>query len=177
MHNLHFVTVEASSGTEACNLATEEIEGFGCENNWYVACGAVSQYNEVHASGEGRYQPTDETIESLNETLIKHIKPVLTAPVKDNLEKMARGDTDFEGYVVYEVKKYIEDLYQQSQSNHNDNKFNLLFDEYYARVYDEFGVTILHNTGKPENSTDFIKDGDFNNEEDRLWVVFIDMHS
>lgn len=164
MHNLHFIKVHANSGEEACKLAEQSILDFGNENNWRTMCGAVSQDNEVYNSGDGRYSPAETeytTIEAINECVSQWIKGSFygeTARLK-----YERGETnimEWDAIELWALSKWAEHLSEAHKFK--DNSFNVLEDTFFSYKYDECGVS--------NNSW-------CSNEDDKLWIVFCDMHS
>jgi len=178
MHNCHFYVVEAASGEDACEMVESSISDWGNENNWRVICGAVSEYNEVFARLEGRYIPEENSnILGLNQEVLDVLVPQLTPALSKKLKEIAAGTLNIELRDMYAVSKYIKSLEAYNDTNTKD--YNLLYDSWKPYEFDEFGVTIGHDREKPANSLDFIKktSTEIDTEADRLWVVFIDMHS
>ena len=184
MHNCHYYVVEAISGADACEHVESTLADWGNEDNWRVMCGAVSEYNEVYSTGNGRYCPEDGcsgpalTIEAMNAEIVESLKPELSPSVAAKLAEIAAGKVIFEdGYELLAVQDYIENLYALNSTNHGS--YHMLYDSWKGYHYDKFGVSVGHGRSKPQNSLDFIKktDQSFDPESERLWVVIIDMHS
>ncbi len=53
MHNLHLVVVNAENAKDAMHNAEMAIFEWGNENNWRTMCGAVSENDEMVATGNG----------------------------------------------------------------------------------------------------------------------------
>jgi len=165
MHNLHFVKVKANSGEDACQEAENLLADFGNENNWRAFCGAVSEDNEVYNSGDGRYQPKDNdytTIDQINECVNKWIKSSFygeTARLK-----FKKGETNLDEWnstELWSLSKYAEQLSEAHP--YKDKPFDFMKDDtFMAYKYDECGLT---------DGTWFTSDGD------KVWIVFVDMHS
>jgi hypothetical protein len=166
MHNLHFIVVRSSSGEEACKQAENEIIDFGTDNNWRTMCGAVSQDNEVYNAGDGRYEPKDtdyQTIEAINNAVGNWTKDSFygeTAKLK--FEKGETNLDEWNAIELYSLSKWANHLSEANSYKHRE--FDILKgDTFYTCQFDECGVT------------DFTYDT--NDEGDKTWVVFCDMHS
>jgi hypothetical protein len=166
MHNLHFILVKAISGEEACKKAENEIIDFGTDNNWRTMCGAVSQDNEVYDAGDGRYEPKDtdyQCIEKINEVVSQWIKDSFygeTAKLK-----FEKGETNLDEWnpiELWSLSKWAKHL--SEAHSYKDREFDILKgDTFYTCQFDECGVTDMTY--------------DTNDEGDKTWVVFCDMHS
>ena len=170
MHNLHLVRVRADSAKEAMIKAEEGLLGWGDENNWRTACGAVSENDEVHSEPLGissRFPPDHlglTSIEKINERCtvwansppygVKGFKAIKRAKFKDLMDNV---NTD--RFNLWEAKKFLEFLYN-TKDVRGRGTVNCLKDEIYPWVFDERGLTS-------------IEDGDTQTR----WIVFIDMHS
>jgi len=166
MHNLHFILVKANSGEEACKKAENEIMDFGTENNWRTMCGAVSQDNEVYNAGDGRYEPKDtdyQSIEAINEVVKEWTKDSFygeTAKIK--FEKGETNLDEWDAIELWSLSKWAKHL--SEAHSYKDREFDILKgDTFYTCQFDECGAT------------DFTYDTD--DEGDKTWVVFCDMHS
>ena len=165
MHNLHFILVKANSGEEACKKAENEIMDFGNENNWRTMCGAVSEDNEIYNAEDGRYRPETDytTIEKINECVSQWIKDSFygeTAKLK--FDKGETNLSEWNGIELWSLSKWAKHL--SEASSYKDREFDILKgDTFYACQFDECGVT------------DFTYDT--NDDGDKTWVVFCDMHS
>jgi hypothetical protein len=164
MHNLHFILVKAISGEEACKKAENEIMDFGTENNWRTMCGAVSQDNEVYNAGDGRYEPKDtdyQSIEAINNAVDKWTKDSFygeTAKIKFD-----KGETNLDEWnpiELWSLSKWAEHL--SEAHSYKERSFNVLEDTFFSYKYDECGVS------------DCIWSGE---DGDKIWIVFVDMHS
>lgn len=169
MHNLHFIRVVAETGEDACSTAETFIEDWGNENNWRTICGAVSQDNEVFDNtdtyGGGRYKPSDTgytSIEKINEVVDNWTKNTFYGQTAKELIENGKSITDFTTHELWSLKEYAKHLYavKSFQGDDNDKKFDILVDEFRPFDFDECGVTNY--------------DGD---DEGKIWIVFVDMHS
>jgi hypothetical protein len=165
MHNIHFVKIKANSGEEACRMADNLLIDFGTENNWREMCGAVSEDNEVYNSGEGRYEPKDtnyQSIEKINETVSKWTKSSFfgeTAKLK--FEKGETNLSEWESYELWSLSKLAKHL--SEAHSYRNRPFDCMKDDtFFAYQYDECGLTDLTHSAS---------DGD------KVWFVFVDMHS
>lgn len=166
MHNLHFISIKAISGEEACKKAENEIIDFGTENNWRTMCGAVSQDNEVYNAEDGRYEPKDtdyQSIEKINEVVSQWIKDSFygeTAKLK--FEKGETNLSEWNGIELWSLSKWAKHL--SEAHSYKDREFDILKgDTFYTCQFDECGVTDMTY--------------DTNDDGDKTWVVFCDMHS
>ena len=174
MHNLHFVKVRANSGEDACRMVESEIMNFGNENNWRAFCGAISEDNEVYNDIDGRYIPktTDyTTIEKINECVNEWIKGCWYGKVAE--EKFAKGETDlnqWESYELWSLSKWAEHLSEAQL--YRDRPFDLMKgDTFFAYKYDECGLTnMVYDTYEDDDEA-------MGKTKEKIWVVFVDMHS
>jgi len=163
MHNLHYVRVKANSGEEACQFAESALMDFGNENNWRTMCGAVSQDNEVYNAGDGRYIPMNtnaSVIEAINDQVNGWIKDSFLGKIAE--DKFAKGETnlsEWESHELYSLSKWANHLAEAN--SYKDKSFNVLEDSFFAYQYDELGVS----------------DCTWEGEGDKIWIVFVDMHS
>lgn len=164
MHNLHLVRVKANSGQEACEGVESAIMDFGNENNWRTMCGAVSEDNEVYDAGEGRYRPTENeltTIEKLNEVMNNWLGDTFYgATAKLRFEKGETNLDEWDAHELWSLSKYAEHLSEAHR--YKGKSFNVLEDNFFSYKYDECGLTDLEWS---------VGDGD------KVWIVFVDMHS
>jgi hypothetical protein len=165
MHNLHFVKVKANSGEEACQEVENLLMDFGNENNWRTFCGAVSEDNEVYNAGDGRYQPKDTdyiTIEKINECVNDWIKSTFygeTARLK--FEKGETNLSEWHSHELWSLSKLAEHL--SEAHSFKEKPFDCMKDDcFFSYKYDECGFT---------DCTWSANDGD------KVWFVFVDMHS
>jgi len=165
MHNLHFILVRANSGEEACKQAENEIMDFGTENNWRTMCGAVSEDNEVFNAGDGRYEPKDtdyQSIDKINECVNEWIKSSWygeTARLK--FEKGETNLSEWNEMELWSLSKYAEHLSEAHPFR--ERPFDCMKDDcFFSYKYDECGFTDLTHSAS---------DGD------KIWIVFVDMHS
>ena len=165
MHNLHLVKVKADSGEQACKEVEILIMDFGNENNWRTICGAVSEDNEVFNAGDGRYEPKDtdyQSIDKINEAVNQWIKSSWYGKIAE--DKFAEGNfnlTEWDSHELWSLSKYAEHLSEAHPFR--ENPFDCMKDDcFFSYKYDECGFTDLtHST----------TDGD------KIWFVFVDMHS
>jgi hypothetical protein len=165
MHNLHLIKVKANSGEEACQIAENQIIDFGNENNWRAFCGAISEDNEVYNSGDGRYQPKDtdiNTIEEINQCVNNWMKSTWYSKTAE--EKFERGETNLNEWDSHELWSLSKWAIQLSESHsYRDRPFDCMKgDTFFSYKYDECGLTDCTWSG---------------NDEDKIWFVFCDMHS
>lgn len=163
MHNLHLVVINAESGFDACNRVEAELADWGTENNWRTMCGAVSQDNEVHQEGDGRYGPDDDcnTIEKINAMVSGWVK---SEPwTKSRFDRLMSGE-EMTAIDWWGVRDYAKHMYEKVQ--HTDEDIDVLNGfTYFEFEYNECGVTQLDNGDEPFG------------ENEKKWVVFVDMHS
>jgi hypothetical protein len=166
MHNLHFILVKANSGEEACKQAETEIIDFGTDNNWRTMCGAVSEDNEVYDAGDGRYRPAETdytTIEAINEGVSKWIEGSFygeTARLK--FEKGETNIMEWDAHELWSLSKWAKHL--SEAHSYKGRAFDILKgDTFYGYQFDECGVSDMTY--------------DTNDDGDKTWVVFCDMHS
>jgi hypothetical protein len=165
MNNLHFVKVTANSGEEACQQVENLIMDFGNENNYRTMCGAISEDNEIYNAGEGGYQPKDTdytTIDKINEAVNKWINSSWygeTARLK--FEKGETNLSEWDSHELWSLSKLAEHL--SNAHPFRETPFDFMKDDcFFEYQYDECGFTDLtHSTS----------DGD------KIWIVFVDMHS
>ena len=178
MHNLHLARIRADDGQSACERVECIIEEWGTENNWRVACGAVSEDGEVWDTGCGRFRPSTEeltTIEDINKLLsvivnkppydseecFKKIKRMSTEKLTANTEdRLSEGDNN-EWSILYGAMSYIDWLL--CTRHLRGNPVNVLEDEVFEWRLDTMGLTDLERSSKNQDAT--------------KWIVFIDMHS
>jgi hypothetical protein len=173
MHNLHLVVVRAESGEDACSEAESFLMDWGNENNWRTMCGAVSQDNEVYKASEGRHEPDENTntIAKINKMVRGWFKSYIYSETAKKLLAKGKKVENFNTQELYSLEKYAKFLYEiksikqtkayrRKNGEKVSNQFNVLEDNFYAFSYDECGVT----------QTD-------NDDDGKLWVVFVDMHS
>jgi hypothetical protein len=166
MHNLHFILVRASSGEKACQDAENQIIDFGTDNNWRTMCGAVSEDNEVYDAGDGRYRPHETeytTIEQINQAVKGWLSESFYGATAK--EKLGKGETNLDEWNAVELwslSRYAKHL--SEAHSYKDREFDILKEDvFYAYEYEECGVTNLC----------------YNSEDDgqKIWIVFVDMHS
>ena len=164
MHNLHFITTKAKSPQEACDNVKIMISDFGNENNWRTICGCVSEKNKVYNCNDGRYSPKDTgytTIAKINRVINKWIKhPYYGDKAKKKLAKAKKkiNLSTWDSSLLFSLERLAKHLYEALP--YKDKKFNVLKDCFYSWQLDECGVT-----------------QDENENEGRLYVVFVDIHS
>ena len=165
MHNIHIGLVYAETGKDACYAVETEIESWGSENNWRTICGAVSQDNEKYEHEPGRF-PVDEdcdTIEKIN-AMVEEWKTGGNFYGKDGkelFEKHLAGEK-LTSHEWWQVKEYA--VHMEGVATVPDEKFDVLKKhEFLEWKLDRCGVTNMA-WREPD-------------EGDKLWVVFIDMHS
>lgn len=159
MHNLHLGVVVERTGEDACSSVEYHINDWGNENNWRTICGAVSADNDVYSAGDGRWQPDEDcnTIEKINEMVSRWLQPDQYSKEKLMNCIWGKNESPFDWYAAAQYCK------QQFEVERLGGKeFDVLHDEFYSWKLDENGVT---NFGYSEQN------------EGKIWVVFIDMHS
>lgn len=173
MHNLHFVVVKAETGEEACDIVETQISNWGNENNWRTMCGAVSENNEVYYTTDGRYPPSKDsnTIAKINKKVKGWLKGNYYGGTAKELLAKGKKVECFSQQEAWSLMKYAEYLhelkllkltktYQKKAGKKVSPSFDILSDEFYSWKFDERGVTRI----------------DYENEG-KVWVVFVDMHS
>lgn len=173
MHNLHFVVVKAETGEEACDIVETQISNWGNENNWRTMCGAVSENDEVYNANDGRYPPTkySNTIAKINKNVNRWLKSCYYGETAKELLAKGKKVERFAQHELWSLMKYAEYLHelkcfkltktvQKKNGKKVSSSFDVLSDEFYSWKFDECGVTQIEN----EN-------------EGKIWVVFVDMHS
>lgn len=185
MHNLHFCVVAADSAEAAERAVEAEIENWGDENNWHSICGSVSENDEVHVTGDGRYPPDAETdtIQKINDFMQMRVTDDNWGSAADALAVMARvvkGDMpeNLGGWLV--IKQYAERMFNAQIHSvgrfaPGNRTFDVLTDQYMNGDYDDFGVTNMVAPG-PWDGEDAMELCRLNPERKR-YVVFVDMHS
>lgn len=160
MHNLHLVVVKAENAKDACDTVETELSDWGNENNWRTICGCVSEDNEVYIQGDGRYPPEkDDTIETINKMVTEWVND--TNHYGKQAEEKLKTEPDITKWKpgeLWSLQKYAEKLYNDYSIK--GREFNILEDSYYEYEYDECGVTQITS-----------------DSEDKIYVVFVDMHS
>jgi len=165
MHNLHFILVRASSGEKACQDAENQIIDFGTDNNWRTMCGAVSEDNEVYDAGDGRYRPERDmtTIEAINQAVKGWLSESFYGATAK--EKLGKGETNLDEWNAVELwslSRYANHL--SEAHSYKERPFDIIKgDTFYSYQYDEWGVSDMTY--------------DTNDDGDKTWVVFCDMHS
>jgi hypothetical protein len=165
MHNLHFVKVKANSGEKACKEVENLLYDFGNENNWREFCGAISEDNEVYNSGEGRYQPKDTdiaTIDQINQCVNEWMKSNWYCKTAE--EKFTKGETNLSEWDSHELWSLSKWAIQLSEAHsYKDRPFDCMQgDTFFSYKYDECGITDLTHSA---------------DDGDKAWFVFVDMHS
>ena len=180
MHNLHLIRVTANSPEYACDYAESSLEEYGGENNYYAICGCISEDNEIYDMPQtnGRYTPsttievnpnsvkfaTDTNVtplEQLNKKVMgwMGIDPDFSQKVKSNLEKHWKGE-ELLSSEWYGIEEYVK---SNRNISYTDTKnFDVLSDSFCEFDYAECGVTGI--------SDDAV-------EDEKIYIVFIDMHS
>ena len=165
MHNLHFILVRANSGEQACQDAENQIIDWGNDNNWRTMCGALSEDNEVYDAGDGRYRPheTEYTnIDAINQGVKKWIgESFYGATAKEKLDKGENNLSEWNALELWSLSKHAKHL--SEAYDYKEKEFDILNgNTFYAYCFDECGVTDLTYEGE---------------ESEKIWIVFIDMHS
>jgi len=165
MHNIHFVKVKANSGEEACQVVENLIIDFGTENNWRTMCGAISEDNEIFNSGDGRFEPKDtdyQSIDKINEAVNKWAESSFygeTAKLK--FDKGETNLSEWNEMELWSLSKWAKHLFEAHPFR--EKPFDCMKDDtFFSYQYDECGFTDLTHSAS---------DGD------KVWIVFIDMHS
>ncbi len=177
-HNLHLVVIKSDSAESACDIVENETFDFGDDNNWFTVVGAVSQDDEVHVKeDETSFMENLETIEKIN----AHIRKELASLTNENgysrgrdlLNILIAGNKkieDLDGQDWYSIKEFAHDMSNKFNFEGEDKSttFDVLKgDQYKFGHYDEFGVTQHYS---------MLEDG-ASAEDEKTYVVFIDMHS
>jgi hypothetical protein len=165
MHNIHFVKVKANSGEEACQRVENLLFDFGNENNWRTMCGAVSEDNEIFNSGDGRFQPKEtdyQTIEEISNAVNKWAESSFygeTAKLK--FDKGETNLSEWNQIELWSLSKWAKHLYEAC--SYKDRPFDCMTDDtFFCYQYDECGLTDLTHSA---------------DDGDKVWFVFVDMHS
>lgn len=159
MHNLHLVRTYASTPKEACSLVESYIMDWGNENNWRTITGCVSQDDEPYEHEQGRFSSVhSNSIELINKMVNGWLEP--TSFYKESFERCSKGEE--EPHDWYGAKKHCEHMGQITFWLKLDRPFDVLTDVFFEGVYDELGVSDTYETP---------------NEGDKLFIVFVDMHS
>lgn len=165
MHNLHLIVVNAENGKDACELALDNIETWGDDNNWRSACGAVSEHDDVYRGEEHSW--TSSWIDDDMDTIAKinqRVQQWLTIPDAADHQRLMQRYLDGEtlsAYEWYKIQKFAQFMVARIDALHRDLPFDVLEDSFFEGMYNECGVTNC--------TTD--------DATDPRWVVFIDMHS
>ena len=167
MHNLHFVLINATSGKEACDSVENQIIDWGTENNWRTFCGAVSEDDEVYDGEDGRYRPQETeytTIDKINLAVKEWINQTYYGETAR--QKFDKGETDLTSWNSVELWSLSEYAKHLSEGCRYKNKeFSILqADTFFEYEFSECGVTDLSYSNEKQ-------------EGEKLWVVFLDMHS
>lgn len=184
MHNPHFCVIAADSAEEAEAAVEAELQDWGDENNWRSICGSVSEHDEVHVTGDGRYPPddNDNTIAKLNR-FMQSVVDGQDCPIES--EAMAAMKLVVEGGVPetargwWCIKQYAERMFNMQGNGGGrfakGGKFDILTSQFMDGCYDEIGVTNFVDPG-PRDGEDAIAMREANPLRKR-YVVFVDMHS
>jgi len=181
MHNLHLAVVRAESAQDACNYVENEITEYGNDNNWRTICGSVSEDNEVFINdGDGRYAPDDDsnTIDKINSMVEGWLKGTFYGEQARVKLKESNGNIDLTTWDtadLFSLEEYAKFLYQlksieqgreynRKQGKTVKDTFDVLAEDFFEYKYDQCGVTNFTNN---QDET----------EGDKIYVVFIDMHS
>lgn len=168
MHNLHIGLVYAETGEEACNSVESSIETWGDENNWRTICGAVSEDGNYETE-DGRYPPNVcDTLDKINEMVRKNwmASSFFGQNGKSHIEKFVKEKklNAHEWWEVIQYAKHMESV--ASVEEQGDGDFDIRKKhEFMTWKLSECGVT---NLGAWADECP---------EGEKLWAVFIDMHS
>lgn len=166
MHNLHLILVSAENAEDACDVVESHISDFGNENNWRSICGCVSQDDEVHIINDGRYPPdADDTIEKINKMVVGWLTPYastdkLIIALNDGSKKLS-DITDYMDWL--RLESYADHMQNVALLGKKDSFDILAGDEFKSCEFDEVGVTDITEGERIEGN--------------KLYVVFVDMHS
>ena len=184
MHNPHFCVIAADSAEEAEAAVEVELQDWGDENNWRSICGSVSEHDEVHVTGAGRYPPddTDNTIAKLNRFMQSTVDAVDGLPELEALELMrtvVAGGYPPTPHGWWRIKQYAERMFDMHCNGVGrfaaGGAFDILTNQFMDGCYDEVGVTNMVDPG-PWDGEDAIAMREYNPGRKR-YVVFVDMHS
>lgn len=162
MHNLHLIVINAEDLKDACKIAESVLLDWGTENNWRSFIGAIDQEGNTYFTGEGReFINKEVTLEYLTQMVKGWVsKSFWGTDGGKLLRSIANGRrklTSLESHHWWSIMKYAE---FKGQSTDLDLKHLDIFkDEFYSGHFDECGIT------------NFAKD------EEKKYIVFIDMHS
>jgi hypothetical protein len=166
------MVVKTTSGLEACKIVDMNVIDFGNNNNWYSICGAVSQDNELYIHEEDKKDWLEgmETIEKINTEIRVAIKTDNGyeggKSILDSLINGEKKKEEINSIEWYAIKQYAFDMGNRFDYNGRDKSIDfdiIKGDEYKYSHFDEFGVSQHHSIYDEENG--------------KLWIVFIDMHS
>ena len=162
MHNLHIIRIPAADAGDACTSVETLINDWGNENNWRTICGAISQDNELYIHDDsGRYPPEDDsnTIEKIQKLFQTEIDtPHIYADILKTITPDSLDTMDW-----YKLQEYAKHMYEVT--THRGDKaapFDIFKDTLYEWQYDTFGLT---DSGYTQN------------EDEKIYFVFVDMHS
>jgi hypothetical protein len=189
MHNLHLCVVRAKNAVEAEETVDEAISDWGGENNWRSICGSISEKNEVHISGEGRFPPGDnDTIADVNKMFNGWVgHPEIGAmgidsgsTIKETLQKIIDGQAfdQKSAHKLNTVQRYIGALYERAVNGLTaGGEPDVFTHEYYARSLNECGVTHIGDPNDTEQQDDGEPNDSKQQDDGDRYVVFVDMHS
>ena len=177
MHILHYIVVRATDGEEACSKAESLIDDYGDGDNWRTMCGAVSQHNEVYLANDGRYEPNEDsnTIEKISAMVQGWIGQIYYGQTAKTALAEGRKIEDLNSYELWSLSEYAKEMatlrgYQERKaemvkSGEASDGFDVLKETYNPEEYDANGVTNL------------IEEGETEENDGIMWVVFLDMHT
>ena len=184
MHNPHFCVIAADSAEEAEAAVEAELQDWGDENNWRSICGSVSERDEVHVTGDGRYPPDDDdnTIAKLNRYM-QSLVDAKDCPMET--EALALMKTVVEGqqpklaHDWWRIKQYAERMFDMHCNGVGrfspGGGFDILTNQFMDGCFDEIGVTNFVDPGPWDGEDAIAMQAD--NPQRQRYVVFVDMHS
>ena len=171
MHNLHLALTYADSPAAACFDVENYIEGWGDENNWRHISGCISEDDEVDVNTkDGRFFHDNEemhTIKGINETVRAWMNPNASFMGQSgpNVIKMVAAGEKPSRQQWWELIQYAKHM-----EGVEENLANLKGKEFDVRELHTFRSYEFNESGVTK--TNFPK-----SDGDKLYVVFIDMHS
>lgn len=159
MHNTHYLVVFATRGGEAAETVEAVIVDWGNENNWGKVVAATSEDGETYIPLEGR--SAANSIKEIKEEVLHEVKRIekwygaAFDKFKDRIPSRKLTVQEWS-----ELERYAQFHVDAAEV---DETFDPLYDEYRGWRLDEFGITNLCYDDKQE--------------DEKKWIVEIDMHS
>lgn len=173
MHNIHYLRIYASSPEEACENALCEIEDFGNENNWRHAIGAVCEDGTIyyHSTEDEETLSDNVTFETLEAEIVTEMENsiYLGSYYREAFNRCISETVKFpfDWYIAekychhkYEVES-IKSVFMERKEN---PKFDIRKDTFKEWELNEIGLTDLTYGNSPS-------------EEEKMYIVLINMHS